>query len=483
VSQLLETLEAAEVAGAVRRDLAPADAITWLAEDREDRSPGKVAARSAVDHLEAAEPQAVSRGLGSPEQRSGSKNRLRLDEAACGGGSSESRGSRGTAPASPSTPPSAISSAMQPEDPRTPPRKHSPPAGSGGKRSVPPLPPERPAQAAQRPAPAAAWLPAGPAAPKGGSCSSSVSPPRTRERGPSKRASDPLPRLQSSGQKSRGKDRLCDARLWAAVRACLARPHEHDEAHYALCRELASTRAECDTAEERLQEAERRSALSVVEDKRREREIRRLRSEIRHQAARLDEAHAAVEVLAKRAAEAQTAKNRAQREAWQLRHELQDGAFELAAAQAKEGRPVRTATRVGSRGLCSAAAGRSAGGARESKSTRSLQVKSRGETSLSSADEVPCKPPKVPQAAAEPMSADESTACSSPRSSSVTFPPAAAPIPRGPRGAGSDAGTPHGARPGSAQPDSPEPMQLPPGDGRWAWPGDVVPARLPDTSG
>mmetsp|Transcript_40986 Transcript_40986/g.73727 ORF Transcript_40986/g.73727 Transcript_40986/m.73727 type:complete len:738 (-) Transcript_40986:99-2312(-) len=113
------------------------------------------------------------------------------------------------------------------------------------------------------------------------------------------------------------------AHVWSTVDDCLTHPHKHNEAFYAMCRELAATRAERDTAEAKFQEQRRQASKSVAESQRRDREIRKMREELHEQSAKLEESISAIEVLSKRTAAAQEAKNRAQHEAWHLRTQLE----------------------------------------------------------------------------------------------------------------------------------------------------------------
>lgn len=153
-----------------------------------------------------------------------------------------------------------------------------------------------------------------------------------RTTGTATRHSEELPSQVSPASAVREQGRIpnggpsdwrAQARVWSTVDDCLAHPHKHSENFYAMCRELAATRAERDTVEAKYEEQKRQAAKDTAVNKRREMEIRKMREELHEQAAKLEESISAIEVLSKRTAAAQEAKNRAQHEAWQLKSQLE----------------------------------------------------------------------------------------------------------------------------------------------------------------
>ncbi|CAE7821666.1 unnamed protein product [Symbiodinium sp. KB8] len=115
-----------------------------------------------------------------------------------------------------------------------------------------------------------------------------------------------------------------DPRLWTTVRDCLARPENYDQVFHAVCALLCEARAERDGFHQRLGEAERANALGAAAAKRREAELRRLREELKHQAALLEESNMACQTLAKELTAAKDAKNRAQYRIRQLQPKAAD---------------------------------------------------------------------------------------------------------------------------------------------------------------
>lgn len=88
----------------------------------------------------------------------------------------------------------------------------------------------------------------------------------------------------------------------------------------------------------KLRQAERTANLSNAETKRRERELRELRAELRESTTRLEESHATMELLARRTADALTEKNRVQHVAWQLKRRLQQSAEPRSRSHSKQQR-------------------------------------------------------------------------------------------------------------------------------------------------
>jgi hypothetical protein len=149
----------------------------------------------------------------------------------------------------------------------------------------------------------------------------------------------------------------------------------------------------------KLREAERTVALGNAETKRRERQLRELRAELRESTTRLEESHATMELLARRTADALAEKNRAQHVAWQLQRRLQSE--ECLTPQAK------------SRGTRKSEAA-------SSSEQWALIKSSLSNTVVRSRCELPRKPPRIPggqtvEGSETASVAEASTACSSPR--------------------------------------------------------------------
>ncbi|CAE7396521.1 unnamed protein product, partial [Symbiodinium pilosum] len=115
-----------------------------------------------------------------------------------------------------------------------------------------------------------------------------------------------------------------DPRLWAKVRDCLARPENYDQVFHAVCVLLCESRAERDVLKQRLDEVERANTLSAAEAKRRDAELRKMREELKLQAAVLEESNTACQALAKELTAAKDAKNRAQMRVRQLQSKSVD---------------------------------------------------------------------------------------------------------------------------------------------------------------
>lgn len=187
--------------------------------------------------------------------------------------------------------------------------------------------------------------------------------------------------------------------------------------------------------------------------KRRDRELRQLREELRQQATRIEESHAVMEVLRKRAADAQAAKSRAQQQAWKLRDQLQAGEESTRSRCSSQGSRKGSPTRVRSsqsKGIAPRADSVRRSTTRTESARRNIRIPAAH------------KPPRCPDASGADTSSatDESTTCSSVRSGCTVA------SGLGNAAAGNDLATRLPMEETAAK-------EADNGRHRWAWPGDV----------